>query len=322
MIIAFTGTPGSGKTYDAARKIIDNLRLGRVVHTNIEGMNSPECLEMIKMVAGLSDFGLAAHLKFFEPGQTEEFWLHVHPGSLIVLDEVQNIFNSRDWQSRKNVMFNAWASTHRHHGFDVVLISQSVQRIDTAVRALLEWTYVYRKVNFFGSLVRQKYMCHAYGGEDVSGPPLARPVRTYDPRIFLCYKSYVSGDVKELGIMKHVNVLKHPVFIAIPILFGLFLYMLFHSGMIHGDLFGADKQFEDFKKKGGRPSAAASPAASGPARKPWSEHTPTIYLDRTRTGQMMFSNRGNEPEPSGSDKKNDKDKNNDIKKPAPKISSR
>lgn len=60
-----------------------------------------QCLEMIKMVAGLSDFGLAAHLKFFEPGQPEEFWLHVHPGSLIVLDEVQNIFNSRDWQSRR-----------------------------------------------------------------------------------------------------------------------------------------------------------------------------------------------------------------------------
>lgn len=307
MIVAFTGTPGSGKTYDAARKVVDNLRLGRVVYTNIEGMDAPECLEMTKMVAGLSDFGLAAHLKFFELGQAEEFWLHVEPGSMIVLDEVQNIFNAREWQSRKNVMFNAWASTHRHHGFDVVLITQSIQRIDTAVRALVEWTYVYRKVNFFGSLVRQKYMCYAYGGEDVSGPPLARPIRTYDPRIFLCYKSYVSKDVKELGIMKHVNVLKHPVFIAIPLLFGLFIYMLVNSGMIRGDLFGTEKQFGKFKQKSGQKVAAASSAA--PARPAYSEHTPSIWSDRTKSGQRVFSNRGSETKNDD----NDKGQKNDAK---------
>jgi zona occludens toxin len=292
MIIAFTGTPGSGKTYDAVRKIVENLRLGRVVYTNVEGMDAPECFEMLKAVTGLSDYGLALHLRFFQPGQIQEFWLHVQPGSMIVLDEVQNVFNARDWQSQKNVQFNTWASTHRHHGFDVVLITQSIQRIDTAVRALVEWTYVYRKVNFFGSLIQKKYICYAYGGEDVNGPPLAKPVRTYDAAIFLCYKSYVSKDVKELGIMKHVNVLKHPVFIAIPIIFGYFIYMLFHSGMIHGDLFGANKlAAQAAKRSSGKPVVASS----GPAHKPYSEHTPSIYQVRNTSGQMLFSNRGSEP---------------------------
>ncbi len=308
MIVADTGTPGSGKTYDAVKTIIDNLRKCRVVYTNIRGMDAPECIEMIKMLTGLSDCGIARHLIFFEPGQEADFWNHVEPGSCIVLDEVQNIFNAREWQSRKNVEFNAWASTHRHYGFDVILISQSIMRIDTAVRALVEWTYVFRKVNFFGSLVKKKYMVYAYGGEEVSGPPLSKAVRTYDPLIFLCYKSYVAKDVKELGIGKGVNVLKHPVFFAIPIVFGYFLYMLFNSGMIRGDLFGTNKKFEAMKKRGPAASQPASAAALG--RKPYSEHTPSIYAAKTKSGQMLFSNRGMNPpdEPKNETKNGTKSK--------------
>lgn len=307
MITAFTGTPGSGKTYDAVRKIVDNLRLGRVIYTNVEGMDAPECLEMIKMVAGLSDYGLAKHLRFLERSQVQEFWLHVSPGCLIVLDEVQNDFNAREWQSQKNVYFNTWASTHRHHGFDVILITQSIQRIDTAVRALVEWTYVYRKVNYFGSLVQKKYMCYAYGGEDVSGPPLAKPIRTtYDPAIFLCYKSYVAKDTKELGIMKHVNVLKHPVFLAIPLVFCLFLYLLFSSGMIRGDLFGTKKISAQYDKK-----SKSAPSSAAVGHTPYSEHTPSIYTARTKSGQLMFSNRGSEPP---DESKNDPTTKNEKKK--------
>lgn len=289
MITGFTGTPGSGKTYDAVQKILDNLRKLRVVYTNIRGMDSPECIEMIKMVTGLSDCGLARYLNFLEPKQESDFWNHVEPGSLIVLDEVQNIFNAREWQSKKNVAFNAWASTHRHHGFDLVLISQSIMRIDTAVRALVEWTYVYRKVNFFGSLVKKKYTCYAYGGEDVSGPPLSKAVRTYNPLIFLCYKSYVAADIKEQGIMKHVNVLNHPVFWIIPLVFGYFIYMLFNSGMIRGDLFGTNKAFDELKHKKPVEQTATAPTAP---HTPYSEHTPSIYRAKTKSGQMLFSNRG------------------------------
>jgi zona occludens toxin (predicted ATPase) len=288
MIIAFTGTPGSGKTYDAVRKIIENLKMGRVVFTNIEGMDSPECLEMIKMVTGLNDHGLTCKLFFFEQDQLEDFWNHVVPSCLIVLDEVQNIFNSREWQSQKNVGFNAWASVHRHHGYDVVLITQSIMRIDTAVRALVEWTYIYRKINFFGSLISKKYLCYAYGGEDTSGPPLSKRARTYHNIIFLCYKSYVASDVKELGIMKHANVLKHPVFYAIPIVFGLFIYMLFQSGMIRGDFFGTEKMAKQttarFQKKKTVPKAPTN-------LQPYSEHTPNIYRTYSATGQTLFTNR-------------------------------
>lgn len=292
-ITAFVGTPGSGKTYDAVAKIVDNLRTGRRIYTNIRGLNDFECLQQIQMLTGLSDSHLLCYLNFLTDEEAKCFWDHVAPGSMIVLDEVQNLFNARDW-----------ASIHRHMGFDLLLITQSMQRLDTAVRSLVQFVYLYRKLDFFGKLFTKKYLVYAYADQEVTGPPLSKAYRTYDKRIFFCYQSYMFKDMKEQGIMKHVNVLNHPVFYAIPVVFGYFIYMMFQSGMIRGDLFGANKQFDKLKKS---PASAAAPASP---HKPYSEHTPSIWTARSKSGQALFSNRG-----SDEAAKNDKDKKNDEKSP-------
>lgn len=280
MIIGFAGTPGSGKSYEAVKKILDNLRMGRVVYTNIDGMHTPACKEAIKSVCGLSDLSLQIQLHYLEKDQLEDFWNHVRPGSLIVLDEVQKVFNARDWQSQKNRDFGSWASTHRHHGFDVVLISQNMERIDSAVRGLLEWTYVFRKVNFLGGAVQKKYLCYSYAGEDSSGPPLAKSARTYNPVIFPCYKSYTGKDVKELDIMKHVNVFKHPVFFAIPLVFAWTIYSFANSSFVSGDLFGVKKMSKESAQK------IEQKVEVGPA-----QNNKQMSL-QLRDGVFVYSNRG------------------------------
>jgi len=245
MIILFMGLPGGGKTADVVKKILDNLRLGRTVYTNVDGMDSDECLEHIKLYTHFDDYELKTKLIFLLENQVREFWLHCKPGSLIVIDEVQKFFDNRSWASEGNRSMNSWASTHRHHGFDVVLVTQHIDRIDKAVRALVEWTYEYRKITFMGSLVSQKFIKYAYSGEDVNSKPLGKNICTYDPKIFKCYKSYAGNDVKELDIMKHVNILKHPVFIILPFVLCFALYMLFgRSSLATGDLFGARKVIE------------------------------------------------------------------------------
>lgn len=235
MFMVFEGTPGSGKSYDAVRKIMDNLCLKRTVYTNIDGMRSDECREMIKCVTGLGDFQLKNLLRFIPNSKVSDFYTDIELGSLIVIDEAQNYFNARNWKSQANEGFSRWASTHRHYGFDVVLITQDIARIDSAVRSLVEWTYRYKKLNFFGDLVRNKYMCHAYSG-DASGKPLSRLTRSYDSKIFKCYQSYVTKDVKELGVMKHANILKHPIFYAIPVVLVAFLFLFFKSGFSKGNI--------------------------------------------------------------------------------------
>ncbi len=296
MIIGFAGTPGSGKTYEAVKKILDNLKMGRVVFTNIDGIFDPECQETIKGVCGLSDLALARQLRpIVSPDEKDpilDFWMHVEPGSLIVLDEIHKWFSNRDWNTPVNKQFGYWASTHRHNGFDVLLITQSMERIDSAVRSLLEWTYVFRKVNFFGSAVKRKYMCYSYGGGDTSGNPLAQDTRTYNALIFACYKSYVSKDIKELGVMQHVNVLNHWVFYAIPIVLCFVVYMVFFKSSIGtGDLFGSKKAMaaaEHVKdKKNLLPGKAASPDQAGTTSP---SITPII-----RDGQTVFTNRKGTP---------------------------
>jgi len=284
MIIGFTGTPGSGKTYEAVEKILDNLVKNRVVYTNIDGIFDPECQEMIKSYLGLSDLALFRLLKPLELDQIENFWMHVEPHALIVLDEIHKWFSNRDWQAEKNKQFGYWASTHRHNGFDLVLITQNIERVDAAVRSLLEWNYVYRKVNFLGSAVKRSYLCYSYGGEDTNGKPLATTKRTYRPAIFRCYKSYVSKDIKEMPIMRHVNVLRHPVFVLIPLMLCATLYMVFSkSSLGTGDLFGTSKVMATVEEKNTQ------------ARKTSSNHslpgsTGTI-IQVNRNGQLVYTNR-------------------------------
>ena len=62
MIIGFAGTPGSGMTYEAVEKILDNHQWRRVVYTNIDGIMDPACLEAIKSCCGLSDLSLKKQL--------------------------------------------------------------------------------------------------------------------------------------------------------------------------------------------------------------------------------------------------------------------
>jgi hypothetical protein len=74
---------------------------------------------------------------------------------------------------------------------------------------------------------------------------LSRKRKTYNPVIFRCYQPYAAKDIKEKGIGKATNILKHPIFYAIPVVFIIMVVMLFRSGLAHGDMFGAKKHQKD-----------------------------------------------------------------------------
>jgi zona occludens toxin (predicted ATPase) len=268
MIVGFVGTPGSGKTYEAVKKIVFNLRKGRHVYTNIDGMDQGPCKEMIKSICNFDDWEFDKHFHFLTKDEVPKFWEVVRNGSFIVLDEIHKVFNCRDWQSSKNNAFADWASTHRHYGFDLVLITQDMEKVEKQVRSLLEWTYVFRKVNFFGGAVQKKYLCYSFSGDDTHGKPLATNVRTYEQQYFRCYKSYATSDAKEVGFMRHVNVLRHPVFLILPVVLCVSLYLLFgKSSLASGDLFGRKKIQEKQDKiiAGLRVKNAASVPDSSPS---------------------------------------------------------
>jgi len=271
MIVFFVGTPGSGKTYEAVKKIIDNLRLGRTVCTNIDGMDQPKQQEYIKALLDMDDYTFSQRFRFLTPVEVVTFWktkqvtkkrylpndetedvitseLICPKGSLIVLDECHKFFNCRSWndkeKSQTNLQMADWASTHRHEGYDLVMITQDIEKVEKQVRSLTEWCYFFRKVNFLGGAVQKKYLCYAYSGDDHRGKPLSKSARTYQQKYFPCYQSYSSADAKEVGFMTHVNVLKHPVFFAIPLVLAFCIWMASKSSLASGDLFGTDKRMK------------------------------------------------------------------------------
>jgi len=238
MISAFVGTPGSGKSYEAVQKILENLKLGRKCYTNIEGMDTEKAKEAIKLYCNLTDYQLHVLLNHLDEEQALCFWDHCLPGSLVLIDEIHKLFSNRDWKEDKNRLFTEWSSTHRHEGFDVVLITQDIEKVDKHARSLVEWTYFFRKVNFMGGKVSKKYLCYAYSGDNhTNSRPIGKSVRTYDVRVFACYSSYVAAGTVEKSFMKHVNIFRHPVFYAIPVVLVVFLFIFSKSGFRNGDLF-------------------------------------------------------------------------------------
>lgn len=242
MIICFEGTPGSGKSYEAVKKIIDNLMLGRTVYTNIDGLDDPVCREHIKSFSGLSDYELSTRLIHLPNWQALEFYKHVSDKSLVVLDEVHKLYNNRNWQKDVNTHFADWSSTHRKSGNDVILVTQNLEKVDGQVRGLVEWTYRFKKLNMLGRLFRNGYKRHSYTEDDTSGKALDVKFYKYNSRFYPCYKSYTNDDIKELNIMEHTNILKHPVFLILPVVLFLAIYMIFFkSSFATGDLFGSKK---------------------------------------------------------------------------------
>lgn len=235
MITAFVGVPGSGKSYEAVEKILQNIKLGRKVYTNIDGLQLPECKKAIAAYCDVRDFQLETCLNHLTEEQARAFWLHAEPGSLCVIDECHLHFSNRDWNTDKNRRFTEWASIHRHQGYDVVLITQDLEKIDKHARSLVEYVYLYSKVNFLGGAVKNTYICYTYHGDSHVGKPMATSKRQYNQKIFPCYKSYVADEVQEQSFMKKPNVLNHPVFYGLGLCLVLTGYLAYSSGIFSGN---------------------------------------------------------------------------------------
>lgn len=250
MILAFVGTPGSGKSYEAVKKILDNVAIGRTVFTNIDGLGESQCIEYQKIYLKMSDYDFHKKINYLNNEKMQHFWDFVTPGSLVVIDEAHTLFSNRDWSSESNKGFSIWATHHRHEGSDCILVSHSIEKIDKHVRSCVEWTYLYKKIEFFGSAVRNSYLWYAYFGDDLTVKSIKWGRRSYDKWIFNCYRSYFAAGVKELKITTSINVFKHPVFFIIPIVLVFSLYMIFFKSSIgKGNLFGVETDPKKIQSK-------------------------------------------------------------------------
>jgi zona occludens toxin (predicted ATPase) len=153
MVKFYSGTPGSGKSYHTAKEIWNALRTRRRnvistvnIDTNKISRNGKKKIgDFVYIpiteltVRFLYQYAIQNHKKGKE-GQT-----------LLVIDECQIIYNTRDCQDKENkksrIEWILFFSRHRHLGYDVILISQQDRMLDRQIRGMFEYEYKHRKVN-------------------------------------------------------------------------------------------------------------------------------------------------------------------------------
>lgn len=113
MIEAYTGYPGTGKTFGLTFRAYKEMKKGRKVFSNY----------YIKGAFKLT-FDDLVNFTFPE-------------GSCVIIDESGRYFNARKWQSLPSEIFDLF-TLHRHMQLDLLVAVQNFNRIDIALREVIE----------------------------------------------------------------------------------------------------------------------------------------------------------------------------------------
>jgi zona occludens toxin len=143
MIELRTGVPGSGKTLSAVYQL---LKLQKS-WANKPGEARPVFVHGIKELALPHAVMpvLAAQGQKNGPAVEVPDWDAMPDGSYVIIDEAQAFFPPRSSQSTPPPHV-AWLNTHRHRGFDILVLTQHPKLVDGSMRALCGKHTHYRRL--------------------------------------------------------------------------------------------------------------------------------------------------------------------------------
>ena len=236
-IYAYTGLPGSGKSYSVVQhQVLPALREGRKVVTNLP-LKRDLVLEETRADAGqLLEF--PTDLVAADP---ERIFEHFPEGSVLILDEVWKLFPSGLKTNQVANAFKTAFAEHRHRvdaggrSCQIVLVTQDLAQIAMFARQLVEQTFRTVKLTSVG--FDKRFRVDVFAGP-VAGPnpPVNSAIRQifgkYDKRIFRLYTSHTQSlaaqeGADEKSVDRRGNVLMRPVMIAAPFLVLGLLYFAF-----------------------------------------------------------------------------------------------
>lgn len=237
MIYAVCGTPGSFKScYCVEKFVLPALKEGRKVFTNIEGLDPRYIatlfdLDPVHVESNLNVLGRV----YDDDGTYHEdrdkirrFYEDLPLNSLVVIDEAQIYFSSRDFKEGFSADLIPWLTKHRHLGIDVVWVTQSLESVDITFRRNTGLCYALRRTENMG--LKNMSFIYIYDRADniTAVRHLARKMYRPDPRIFACYSSYQAEEVVEKR--KSYNVFLRSPFVWLMIVSFIWLGYTFFSG--------------------------------------------------------------------------------------------
>lgn len=204
-IYLYSGTPGSGKSLHAAKTIIEWFHKGKPVITNFELdlAKIPDALHSCVDDDDLTpDYLVNFSQSYFADrkiGKKDEDTI------LLVIDECQLMFNSREYQKKDRKIWIKFFTQHRKLGYRVILIAQMDKMLDKQIRGVIEYEFIHRKLSNFGKA--GKLLTVLLAGETFTAVQMWYPLKLKigtamfraKKKYFKIYDSYVTfGDPKTL----------------------------------------------------------------------------------------------------------------------------
>ena len=233
-VLAYTGRPGSGKSYaSVANQIIPALEAGRVVCTNI-----PLNLEAIR---DHTDNGVIQEIDIKAIQEEPELLSEsCPPGSIVILDEIWRLWPSGLKTNNIPETWKAFLAEHRHrvdqdgNSMQIILVTQDLSQVAVFARTLVEQTFMHTKLDQAG--LSKSFRTDIYDGP-VGGttPPSKSKIREivgrYDPKYFPFYQSHTLSQADQAGaneakiddrgsIWKRTSVLVGAAFALLALVYG------------------------------------------------------------------------------------------------------
>jgi zona occludens toxin len=237
-VVAYTGLPGSGKSYSVVEhQIVPALKAGRKVVTNL-----PMRLEHVDAQGWSGEVvELPLDVVIAEPHKILEY---TTPGCLLIIDEAWKIFPQGMQANKVALEYGKLLAEHRHmvdaqgNSVQIVLVVQDLANIAAFARRLVENTFVTTKLSFVG-LSGSFRVDVFHGGQTGATPPVSQRLRMitgrYRKDVYSLYKSHtlaVNDDqvgANEKGMDQRANVWKRPAFAVGAVLVPLILWWSFHT---------------------------------------------------------------------------------------------
>lgn len=261
-ILAYIGSPGSGKSYEVVKSVILPAILnGRRVVSNVYGLDKDKIYQYLLKKNRKAEESKLGDLIYVENEQClesdflpsmENMESFCQAGDLIVIDEVWRI-----WGNDKDIPKNhrSFIAEHRHFSHketgvtcDLVVINQDVAQIPRFIKDRIETTYRIQK--HFSLGLRSLYRVDVFQGAKLfKSNRITYYQEKYDKEIFSLYKSYENDNAKEVVIDKRQSIFSSPwIKMLIFIVPAIFLYSFYNLYLVFS---GGEEQKDgsDIKKQ-------------------------------------------------------------------------
>lgn len=226
MIHAYTGLPGSGKSYNVVEHVVlPMLREGRTVVTNL-----PLHEDVVAQSIPNADLRSVSLDRIKDnPGLMDEVF---PPGCVCVLDELWRLWPAGEKVNKIPEEFKSFLAEHRHRvdakgrSTQIVFVTQDLAQVAAFARQLVEQTLIHTKLGHLGMSGKFKVQI-AHGCVTGTVVPESRQLVTrlgsYKAEVWRFYKSHTMSQSKEAGADEapadqRGNVWKRPGLIAMGLL--------------------------------------------------------------------------------------------------------